>query len=74
MRGERVQKSVKTFDHPEAGGKTAQKGDVEYCLSFTLEDDSVLTVRMGQKGFDTSTQIMLDMLSGHPPYDDGSLK
>lgn len=65
---------VRTHDHPEAGGRQPLPGEVEYPLTFTLDTGETLTVRMGQRGFDTVTDLLVDMLSNASPHDDdGSL-
>lgn len=63
-----------TYDHPNANGRTPEKGELEYGLKFTLEDGSVLNVKMGEEGWNSLTDMMMDMLADTPSYDDGSLK
>lgn len=63
---------VKTYDHPEANGKKAGAGHVEYLLSFTLDDGRILTVLMGQIGLDAVTGILMDFLTNAPSHDDKS--
>lgn len=64
----------KTKDHPAAGGRKPFVGEKAYTQSFTLDDGRVLQIEMGQEGFDTTSQLLLDMLAKTPSYDDGSLK
>ena len=66
-------KVVLTQDHPGANGRTPQSGDREYSMTFTLEDGSVLTVKMGEPGWQIITNMMVDMLAESPSYDDGSV-
>lgn len=63
----------RTHDHPEANGATPKLGDVEYPMTFTLEDGRTLVVKTGKVGFDTLTSLMMDMLSESPNHNDGSL-
>ncbi len=63
----------KTQDHPEANGRKALAGESEYPLTFTLDSGELLTVRLGQAGFDTVTNLLMDMISRAPSHDDGSL-
>lgn len=60
-------------DHPEANGRTPKHGEQSYELVFPLETGQVLQIKFGQKGFDTVSQIMLDMMAETPSYGDGSL-
>lgn len=64
---------VRTYDHPEANGRTPLPGETEYPLSFRLDTGEVLTVRMGQRGFDVVSNLLVDMMSNAPSHDDGSL-
>lgn len=61
-----TKKEVRTYDHPEANGRKPQVGETEYELVFTLEDQSILVVKIGQHGFDTVTNLLMDMLSRAP--------
>jgi hypothetical protein len=61
-----------TEDHPTANGRTPQAGDKEYALRFPLEDGRELVIRMGGQGFETLTQLLMDMLAGVPSYNDGT--
>lgn len=54
----------RTKDHPQANGREALLGERAFPLHFPLEDGSELVVHMGQKGFDSITQLLFDMLSG----------
>ena len=69
-----MQSKLLTSDHPAARGRKPQPGESEYQLSFTLEDGSIMTVAMGKRGFDTVTDLLMDMLIEAPSHDDGSLK
>jgi hypothetical protein len=62
-----------TADHPEANGAKPSPGDKQYPLQFPLEDGRTLTVRMGQRGFDTITSLLMDMLTEAPSHSDGSI-
>jgi hypothetical protein len=62
-----------TYDHPEANGRTRQPGEREYFCLFTLEDGSLVTVRMGEPGWEEVTNSIIDILSEAPSNDDGSL-
>jgi hypothetical protein len=41
---------LKTADHPEANGREAQNGDVQWCFWMTLEDGRRLELLMGREG------------------------
>jgi hypothetical protein len=69
-----MQSKLLTSDHPAARGRKPQPGESEYQLSFTLEDGSIMSVAMGKRGFDTVTDLLMDMLIDAPSHDDGSLK
>jgi hypothetical protein len=64
---------LRTEDHPEANGRKPIANEVEYKISMTLENGELLVVKMGQRCFDTISQLLLDMLTHAPSYDDGSL-
>jgi hypothetical protein len=66
--------TVLTSCHPEANGRKPRPGEVEYTQQFPMENGEILTVRMGQAGFDNVTNLLMDMLSGAKPYDDGSTR
>jgi hypothetical protein len=53
----------KTRDHPEANGKEAQKGDVQYDLYFPLEDGTKLHVLMGREGMKHVQTVVLEELA-----------
>jgi hypothetical protein len=72
-RWESPHREFKTPDHPEAFGRTAQKGDVEYPVTFPLENGDSVTIRMGESGFQTLTNLLTDMLANRPSHDDGSI-
>lgn len=65
--------SYYTYDHPEAGGRQAQPGETGYKLRFTLVDGRILAVHIGPKGYEALSQMLLDMMAGTPPYNDGTL-
>lgn len=69
----RVKRVFKTYDHPEAAGRSPQKGEAEYPLTFGLDDGSQLIVRMGESGFQNVTNLLMMMLANVPSSDDGSL-
>jgi hypothetical protein len=62
----------KTKDHPEANGRKPKFGEAEYQCTFPIEDGRFVTIRMGQAGFDNTTNLLMDMLSNAPNHDDGS--
>jgi hypothetical protein len=64
---------LRTKDHPEANGRKPVHGDKEYRVIFPLESGEILTVCMGQEGFDKTTNLLMDMLTNAPSHDDGSL-
>ena len=63
----------KTHCHPEANGRKAQPGEEEYRVRFKTDDGKIVSVRMGQEGYDAFTNMAIDMAAGTPSYDDGSL-
>lgn len=63
---------IRTIDHPEANERKPVFGEQEYTLHFTKENGLVCLVKMGQAGFDITTNLLLDMLSNAPSHDDGS--
>jgi hypothetical protein len=63
-----------TSSHPEANGRQPEEGEPEYCLQFTLDDGTAVTVRMGQSEWETITDSMMDILSGAPLCDDGGIE
>lgn len=62
----------RTEDHPEANGRRPQPGQSFYTLRFPLEDGRELVVHIGQRGFDTLGQMVIDSLADTPSYSDGS--
>lgn len=53
----------KTIDHPEADGRKAIRGEVQYTFSFPLENGmDYLEVRMGKKGRDSFVRMLDAML------------
>lgn len=68
----KVELHLRTEDHPEAKGRTPRSGETEYPLRFPLDDGRELVLHLGQKGFDTITQLLLDFLTNAPSYTDGS--
>ena len=44
--------TLTTRDHPEADGKHANYGDQQWVVTLPLEDDDLLTLRLGRKGRD----------------------
>lgn len=43
-----------------------------YSCRFPLEDGRELVIEMGQQGFDTTTNLLMDMLTKAPSHDDKS--
>lgn len=64
---------VRTPDHPEAFGRTAESGESSYTLIMPLEDGRVLEIHYGQDGYERLTQMFLDMMAEAPSYSDGSV-
>ncbi len=64
---------LRTKCHPEANGRKPRPPDQAYMVHFPLENGETLTVEMGQDGFDTLTNLLMDMLTNAPEHDDGSL-
>lgn len=62
----------RTIDHPEANGRKAKIGDQAYQLRFPLEDGRELVLSYGEPGFQTLTQLLMDMLANAPCHSDGS--
>ena len=62
----------RTEDHPEANGREPKDGERGYTLRFPLEDGRELVVEIGQRGFDVTTNLLMDLLSGAPSYTDGT--
>jgi hypothetical protein len=56
----------KTPDHPEASGRKPQGGETEYPVSFPLEGGGELVVKLGERGFQNLTNVLMDMLSDAP--------
>lgn len=73
MRGDPVAYEFKTLDHPEANGRKALPGETEYPMTFTSDKDERIIIRMGRRGFETVTNLLVDMLANMPSHDDGSL-
>lgn len=65
--------TVLTKGHPEANGRKPMPGEREYIVTFPLESGEFLTVKLGQKDFDNTTDLLMDMLTGAPSHDDGSI-
>lgn len=63
---------LKSDDHPEANGITPLAGETEYGLRFPLDDGRELVLRIGEKGFQSLTNLLMDMLSNAPSHNDGS--
>lgn len=43
--------SVRTVDHPEAGGRTPAEGEAAYVFGFRLADGRLLRVEMGPETY-----------------------
>lgn len=71
--GERPVLYLRDKSHPQANGRAAQTGEKAYTLQVPLEDGRLLNVTLGQEGFDNVTSTLMDMLTGAPGYDDGSI-
>jgi hypothetical protein len=52
-------REFRTKDHPQANGKKAQYGDVEYRLTFPLEDGTDLFVVCGKEGMRNLRNVVL---------------
>jgi hypothetical protein len=63
---------LKTEDHPEALGRKPIEGESQYVLRFPLEDGRELVLSVGEKGFQTLTNLLIDMLSEAPSHGDGT--
>lgn len=63
---------LRTEDHPEANGGKPKVGDAAYEIRFPLEDGRELVVKLGQKGFDKVTDLLMDMLTEAPSHHDGT--
>lgn len=59
----KIELALKTIDHPEANGRKPLAGEHEYPLRFPLEDGRELVLSIGEKGFQTLTNLLMDMLS-----------
>lgn len=63
---------LKTEDHPESFGRKAAIDDIEYTLRFPLEDGRELVLKIGNTGFQTLTNMLVDMLANTPSYGDNT--
>jgi hypothetical protein len=63
---------VRTEDHPEAGGRALQVGEMCYVVRLPLDDGRELVINMGQKCVDTLAGMILDSMANAPSYNDGS--
>lgn len=45
-------KTYRTRCHPEANGRVPVKGEYEWDFTFTLENGSLLIIKMGREGHD----------------------
>jgi hypothetical protein len=61
-----------TVDSPLANGRKPVSGDVEYPMRFPLDDGRELVLSIGEAGFNTLTDLLMDMLSARPSHSDGS--
>jgi hypothetical protein len=64
---------LRTKCHPEANGRKPRPPDQAYVVRLPLENGEILTIEMGQHGFDTLSSLIMDMLTNAPEHDDGSL-
>jgi hypothetical protein len=62
----------RTVDHPEANGRKSKQGEAQYPMRFPLEDGRELVLTLGEAGFQTLTDLLMDMLSHAPSHNDGS--
>lgn len=62
----------RTVDHPEANGRKPLPGEAEYPMRFPLDDGRELVLSLGEAGFQTLTDLLMDMLSVRPNHNDGS--
>lgn len=69
----RAPAEVRTYDHPEANGRSPQPGEQEWVFSFHAEGGETVAVRMGERVWKGHSQHVLDMLTESPCYNDGSL-
>ncbi len=51
-----------TKDHPEAGDRTPQVGEVEYRLLFPLQDGGDLVVHCGRETLERFSEMLGSML------------
>lgn len=51
----------KSFDHPEANGRQPRVNDTKYPIRFKLDGGEMLTVEVGEAGFQTLC-VMFDMM------------
>lgn len=63
---------ARTIDHPQANGRKPVPGDQHYEMRFPMEDGRELVLQMGETGFRQLTDLLLDMVTGAIPHNDGS--
>lgn len=63
---------LRTEDHPEANGRQPQRGEQIYEARFPLEDGRELVLQMGKKGFEQTTDLLMDLITNAPPHHDGT--
>jgi hypothetical protein len=64
--------TLRTKDHPEALGRKPLIGEHAYTFHFWTEFGEKIAIEMGEKAFQSTSQVMLDMLANAPCYDDGT--
>lgn len=68
----KVELRLRTIDHPEANGRKPISGEQAYEARFPLEDGRELVLAMGEHGFRQTTDLLLDMVTGAEPHNDGT--
>jgi len=63
----------RTQDHPEANGRLPEAGEHAYTFHFNLEDGRRVKLEIGEKGFQSLSQVIMDMLTDAPSYDSTQL-
>lgn len=63
---------LNTEDSPLANNRQPVTGDVMFGLRFPLDDGRELVIQMGRRGMDTLSDFLIDYMSDHPSFGDGS--
>jgi len=69
QREEIAQYRFRTQDHPEANGRAPLLNEHAYTFHFNAEDGSKISLEVGEKGFQSLSQVIMDMLTSAPSYD-----